>query len=374
MQLPEPVKLFACDANQGCYVESHSLGCDISKDTSSNMEDHDVKALSSCGTERKSNEFLCKSKHSEQENEATTIVHQLSDSTDLTQGQLQDHNDIESKSSILMDNLELQSPCLRVERYQFNPQLYSKEFRGEKVNASDQFVIQERSRGSKSERNGSEVIFALSPAQNQDAVFDITLLTEQPPLKAQFDLVEVSPAVDIQDCSTDTQFRHEVLPSDITTLNAHKPFLSEVCGSLVQCDQALKHESDESDAHSFRDNAIMECVADESWLDSTGEGKTVDVLKNDYSGRNVEESLMLRTSNKSEFANLESAHEDTNGIDNLSSKSCIQISHGQHMNIIAKNEQFKEEPNLSSSGTVSDKCSGNSGNTYVNDSDANLSM
>ncbi|XP_017232186.1 uncharacterized protein LOC108206408 isoform X1 [Daucus carota subsp. sativus] len=374
MQLPEPVKLFACDANQGSYVEIHSLGCDISKDTSSNMEDNDVKALSSCGTERKSNEFLCKSKHSGQENEATTIVHQLSDSTDLT-GQLQDHNDIERKSSILMDNLELQSPCLRVECYQFNSQFYSKEFRGEKVNTSDEFVIQERSRGSKSERNCSEVIFALSPAQNQDAEFDITLLTEQPSLKAQFDLVEVSPAVDIQNCSTDTQFRHEVLPSDNTTsLNAHKPFLGEVCGSLVQCDQALKHESDESVAHSSRDNAIMECVADESWLDSTGEGKTVDVSQNDYSGRIVEESLMLRTSNNSEFANLESAHEDTNGIDNLSSKSCIQISHGQHMNIIATSEQFEEEQNLSTSGIVSDKCSGNSDNTYVNDSDATLSM
>lgn len=367
-------------------MESQSLGCDISEDTSKNMGVTDLKDLSSSETERNSNEFLYKSKHSEQESEANTIVHQLSTSSDLIEG-LRDHSDnlhSESKSRILLDTLELQSPCLRVEQnYQCNPEVYSKEFPGGKVNASYQFVIHERRKDSESEINGSEVISAPSPAHCKDSEFDLNRLPEQPPLNAQFDLVEVSPTVDIQDCSTDIHFRSEVVPiNNVTSLNAAKSFLGEVFGSFVPYDQASIQEGGECDAHILRNDAIMEFVAADSCLDGTAKGETVEVFQNENSGRVVEESSVLRASSgskakcfkHSEFAKLEREHDDTNGVDFLSRKSHVKISHWQHTNIIATTEQFKEESHLSGSDTVSDQCSGDSGHAYIKPSDATSSM
>ncbi|KAK1357370.1 hypothetical protein POM88_050626 [Heracleum sosnowskyi] len=371
VELPESVNPFACDAKNVFYVETHSLGCDISKDASRNLGVGDLKDLYSSETEGNSNGFLYKSKHSEKESEASTIAHQLSTSSDLIEG-LGDHSDnfhSKNKSCILLDALELQSPCLTVEQsYQCNPELYSKEFRGGEANASNQFVIQERSTDCKSEINGSEVISAPSPAQS---------------LKAQFDLVEVSAEVDIQDCSTDLRFRSEVVPIDnATSLNVVKPFLCEVSGSLVPYDQASIHEGGECDDHGLKNNAIMECAAADSCLDGTAMGETVEVFQNENTGRIVEESSLLRASSgseakcfkHSEFANLEREHDDKNEVDSLSSKSHVKTSHWQHTNITATTEQFKEESYLSGSDTISDQCSGDNAHAYMKDSDATSSM
>ncbi|XP_074357262.1 uncharacterized protein LOC141696988 isoform X3 [Apium graveolens] len=385
-ELPDTVKPLACDAKKVSYVERQTLGCDISKDTSRNRGVTDLTDLSSSEMDRNSNEFLYRSKQSEQESDFHTIVHQLSTSSDLIEG-LRDHRDnfhSESKSQILMDTLKLQSPCLEVEQnYQCKPEVYTKELRGDKVNANYQFVICERSKDSESEINGCKVISAPSPAQSKKAEFDLNRLKEQRPLEAQFDLVEVSPTVDIQDCSTDVHLGSEVVPIDnVTSLNAAKPFLGEVSGSFVPYDQALIQEGGYCDAHSLRNNAIMECVAADSSLDGTAEGETVEVFQNENTDRIVEESSVLRASSgsearcfkHSEFANLEREHNDTNGVDFLSSKSHVKISQWQYKNIIGTTEQFKEESYLSGSDTVSDQCSGDSSHAYMKGSDATSSI
>lgn len=306
----------------------------------------------------------------------------------LVNGQLLNHTEIcnsKSKSSTSSDNLELQSPCLEVEQNSpCNPALHSEKFRGKEANGSNEFVIRENNEVDKSESNGSEVILALSVARSQGGKFDMNQITEQPDLQAQFGFVEVNPAVETQDCSIGTQFGHQVEPVDNdASLSGGKHLPGVASGSWLQYDQASFYEGGESDAHSFNNDAIMECIENDSCLDGTGKENTVDASQIESTGRIVEESSIMRTSSGSEtkcfqhlsqFQNFEKTHEDRSEVDNLTSKSNVKTSHQQDMSITLTTEKFGGESNLSSLSTIFDPCFMDSVEAYMEDKDASTSM